>query len=229
MISIAIPVYEMGNYGVNFLQKSLEFISKQTYSNFEVIISDHSINNTIEEFIRDSKHKIDIKYFKNHDKIGNSSANINFALNKCQGEIIKILFQDEFLYDGETLQKIVNSFKSNPEKSWLLTGCLYGENVSKIRGKMNPIYSDKIINGVNTIGSPSVISILNKFKLFFDENIIWLMDCDYYKKCYDNLGEPIIINEPLIFVSQHDYQLTNIISSEKKTQENTYIKNKYKL
>lgn len=229
MISVVIPVYEMGSFGLPFLQESLNFLSNQTYQNFEVVISDHSKNTEIYEYINNNKFNFSIKYLKNNLSIGNSSANINNALKNCKGKIIKILFQDEFLYNINTLEKIKNSFENNPSKSWLLTGCFYGENINNIKGKINPIYTDNIIKGVNTIGSPSTLSILNSSKIFFDEKIIWLMDCDYYKRCYDILGEPIIINEPLIFVTQHKNQLTNIIPTEKKNEEYQYLKKKYKL
>jgi glycosyltransferase involved in cell wall biosynthesis len=229
MISVAIPVYEMGNFGLPFLDESLKFLSNQTYQNFEVVISDHSKNTEIYEYINNHKYNFSIRYLKNSLNIGNSSANINNALKSCEGEIIKILFQDEFLYDKNTLEKIKNSFEQNPRKSWLLNGCFYGENIHNFKGKLNPTYTDNIIKGINTIGSPSALSILNSSKILFDEKIIWLMDCDYYKRCYDTLGEPIIINEPLVFVTQHKNQLTNIIPVEKKIEENQYIKNKYKL
>ena len=39
MVSIAIPTYEMNGVGHFFIEQSLTFIAKQTYKNFEIIIS----------------------------------------------------------------------------------------------------------------------------------------------------------------------------------------------
>ena len=111
MVSIAIPTYEMGIYGTKFMEKSLEFISKQTYKNFEIVISDHSIDNKIQKLVESCESNFNIRYFKNADKIGNSSSNLNFALRQCERKIVKILFQDEFLYDKDALKKNCQFFR----------------------------------------------------------------------------------------------------------------------
>ena len=54
LISIGIPTYEMSGYGVYYLNELLETISYQTFDDFEVIISDHSIDTKIEDFINSS-------------------------------------------------------------------------------------------------------------------------------------------------------------------------------
>ena len=43
-ISIIIPTYEMHGVGVKYVKELLESIKLQTYTDFEVIIIDHSIN-----------------------------------------------------------------------------------------------------------------------------------------------------------------------------------------
>jgi hypothetical protein len=92
---------------------------------------------------------------------------------------------------------------------------------------MFPVYSNDIIKGVNTIGSPSVLTIKNKDLEFFDENLLWVMDCEYYKRMFDKFGEPIIVNEHQIFVSQHKDQVTSILSEEVKKTEVNYLIKKY--
>jgi glycosyltransferase involved in cell wall biosynthesis len=47
-VSICIPTYEMKGFGANYLDHSLSVLEKQTYQNFEVIISDHSTTPLIE-------------------------------------------------------------------------------------------------------------------------------------------------------------------------------------
>lgn len=229
MISIAIPTYEMNGFGLDFLDRSIKYLLQQTLKDFEVVVSDHSVNNDIKNYLKKFKDSIKINYIKNNRDRGNSSANINNAMNNCNGEIIKILFQDEYLYSPFCLEQIQSSFEKNKEKKWLLNGCLYGESPEKINGSIKPRYSKNIIMGINTIGSPSVLSILNESRVNFDENLIWLMDCEFYKKCYDLYKLPIILDEPLIFVSQHKNQLTNLIPKEIKNKEYLYIKTKYNI
>ena len=46
-----------------------------------------------------------------------------------------------------------------------------------------------IWTGNNTMGCPTGMTIKNKNLLFFDEEINWLMDVDYYKRMFDLHGE----------------------------------------
>ena len=88
----------MHGKGSNFLNFSLEQIYNQSYSNIQVVISDHSIDNSIYTVCNDWSKKLNIKYLKNTKNRGSSSANINNAINNCDGKLIKILFQDDFLF-----------------------------------------------------------------------------------------------------------------------------------
>ena len=54
--TIGIPTYEMAGKGVLFLGELLDTINEQIFRDFEVIISDHSIDNEIEKFIKFDKH-----------------------------------------------------------------------------------------------------------------------------------------------------------------------------
>jgi len=227
-ISIAIPVYEMNSSGVSFLDLSLKRICLQSLKEIEVVISDHSKNNDIEKLCKEYSDKLNIVYIKNEEKRGSSSANLNNALKNCKGEIIKILMQDEYLYDINALKKIKDKFDNNKDKQWLLTGCLNGREPDKIMSGMFPVYSNNIVLSQNTIGSPSVMSIRNNNNIeFFNEDLIWIMDCEYYKRMYDKFGSPAIINDYIVFVLQHKDQVTSFLNNEIKTKEEKYLIEKY--
>ena len=171
------------------------------------------------------KEKINITYILNNEKRGSSSFNLNVAIKNCSGEYIKILMMDEFLYGNDSLTKLVTTINNSPKTKWILSGCLFGTYSEEIKGKMIPKYDENIILGINTIGSPSVLTIKNDDCLLFNEDLIWLMDCDYYKRLYDKFGTPTIINDYLIYVSQHNDQLTNLISNEIKQIEHKTLLN----
>jgi glycosyltransferase involved in cell wall biosynthesis len=227
LVSIAIPVYEMNSMGRDFLDISLKNISNQTYKNIQVVISDHSVNSDIEELCGLYSKNLNILYLKNTEKRGSSSANLNNAIINCKGQIIKILMQDEFLYDNLSIEKIVSIFTNNKDVFWLVSGCIYGPSEFDVRGSMCPTYSNDIIKGVNTIGSPSMLTIKNEDLEFFDENLLWVMDCEYYKRMFDKFGEPIIIDEHQIFVAQHKDQVTSILTEDIKKAEVDYLIKKY--
>lgn len=75
LVSIAIPCYEMKGLGAQFLNESLLKISNQTYKNIQVVISDHSSTNIIENVVNIWLKELNIKYIKNIENVGSSSSN----------------------------------------------------------------------------------------------------------------------------------------------------------
>lgn len=226
MISIAIPTYEMNGVGSEFIRISLNQISKQIYKDFEVVISDHSENDDI-KCICDEFKDLRIKYIKNKKDRGSSSANLNNAILHCEGDLIKFLMQDEFLLTENSLSKIVNHFDMEKTK-WLVTGRLEGKSLETPTESGLPDYIDEyILDSVNTIGSPSVLTIKNEDLEFFTDNLLWVMDLDYYKRLYDKFGYPTILNEYIVFITRHKDQVTHLLEPERKISEQEYLKRKY--
>lgn len=226
MVSIAIPVYEMNSFGETILSISLEKIAAQTYKNIEVVISDHSLNDDIKKLCDSYKEKLKIIYLRNEYNRGSSSSNLNNALINCSGDIIKILMQDEYLCDERGIEKIKKIFDEE-NINWLATGCLYGTYPASVRGSMMPVYSNTIIESNNTLGSPSVITIKNSNIELFNEELLWVMDCEYYKRMHDRFGSPYILNECLVFITQHKDQVTSFLDIETKTREEKFLLQKY--
>ena len=219
LISIGIPTYEMSGNGVEYLNELLETISYQTFDDFEVIISDHSIDTKIEDFIISSSFNFKIIYFKNKTMRGNPSSNINKIIKESNGEYIKFLFQDDLLNGEKSIQEIASAIKLNKHANWFISGCLH------INGKvktnfMIPYYTDKIHMGYNTISSPSVLTVKkNKETIKFNDQYIWLLDCIYYKECYLKFGPPVIISDFLIINRLSATQLSNLLSIKVKIFE----------
>ena len=84
--------------------------------------------------------------------------------------------------------------------------------------------------GKNTISSPSVLTIKNEKPLLFDEKLIWLMDVDYYKRCYNKFGNPKIINNINVVNRIGLHQVSNsIVNLSIKIKETIYMLIKYKI
>ena len=228
-ISICIPTWEQYGLGNNFLKDLLNSIKLQTYKNFNVIISDHSLNDEIKNLIKEYSVYFEIKYFKFEHKRGNSPANTNNAIRNCDGEIIKIIFQDDILVNSNSLD-IINKKFNDITCMWVTNGCNHTNDGKTFYRPMIPSWNDKIIYGINTISSPSVISFRNykDDNLLFDENLIMLMDCEYYYQLYNKFGLPSIISDILITNRIHNKQIS-IMYNNNINNEINYIKNKYKL
>ena len=214
--------------GLFFLELNLTRILHQTHKNVEVIVSDHSINDEIEKLCEKFSSKLNIKYLRNEVDRGSSSANMNNGIIHSTGSIIKILMQDDYLHMTNALENIIRAFSEN-NIDWLVSGCVYGGKDGLSRGNMFPLYTENILSGNNRIGSPSVLTIKNEEPILFNKDLIWLMDCDYYKRCYDKFGQPFILNEHQVFISQHEHQLTSLLSEERKNNEVELVKNIYSL
>lgn len=226
-ISICIPTYEMKGRGSKYLEETFDKLKNQTFKDFDIVISDHSKNQDIKRLCEKYQEILDIKYFKNEKNLGSSSSNINNAIKKAQGKLIKIIFQDDFLYNEKSLESIINNFDLNKDR-WLITACIHSNDETNFYRPFYPKYNKFIHLGNNTISSPSVLTIKNKNPLLFDENLIWLMDVDYYKRCYNKYGYPKILNEINVVNRTGSHQVSNsIISIYTKIKELIYILIKY--
>jgi len=226
-LSICIPTWEINGYGVEYLNYSLNILAHQTFKDFEVVISDHSINYDIKNSIDLWEDYLNIKYFRFDCGRGFISPNLNNGIKNCSGKYIKILFQDDFLYDINSLEKIVNKIQ-NQKVNWLVTGCAHTKDMNSIYDIMIPKYHDKIYQGINTISCPSVLTIKNDENLiFFDEKLNWLVDVDYYKKCYDKFGLPTIEPDICVINRESDIRTTNLLKNEIKEKEVQLMINRY--
>ncbi len=221
-ISVCIPTYEMHGEAKKFLTKNFEVLKKQTYKNFEVIISDNSEDNVIEELCKDPAYRyLNIQYFRNPRK--GISKNTNEAIKKANGELIKILYMDDVLANEYSLEDIANNFKGH----WLVTACAHDTGNGELQNPHFPSYHEKIYLGKNTIGAPSVLTIKNENPLLFDENLTWLLDCDYYKKMYDKYGEPEILNNIGVIIGLNKNQATKRTKLIVKLKEKWLMHKRY--
>lgn len=219
LLSVAIPTYEAKGFGVIYLEKNFKILQDQTFKDFEIIISDNSKTDAILDLTKMYADKLDIKYFKN-DRIG-MSKNTNFAIQKSNGKYIKILYQDDFLYSRHSLSDIAK--ETSNDFDWLVTACEHSNDGETFYRSFYPKYHHDIHLGNNTISSPSVLTIKNREdKLFFDENITWLMDVDYYKMCYKKYGNPCILNTINVVNRTAASQTSSSISQEQIQAETRY-------
>ena len=214
-VSIAIPTWESYGRGQEFLHDLLRTIEIQTLKDYEIIISDHSIDNEIKVLVNHYYEKgINIQHFRNSDKRGNGPANTNAAIDLCTGEIVKVMFQDDFFYDDEALEKIYNSL-TNSDSDWLVCGCNHTrDDGNSFYWTLMPEWNDNIIKGVNTISSPSVMAFKRtNVKERFDESLTMMMDCEMYFRMKQKHGDPVYLCDDLVTNRMHDQQISSMYSN----------------
>jgi glycosyltransferase involved in cell wall biosynthesis len=204
------------------LTRSFTMLKKQTLKNFEVVVSDNSEDDVVKNLCSDpSFQSLNIKYIKNPRR--GASINTNVAMRVASGKLIKLLHMDDYLADENSLQDIIENFKGN----WLVTGCAHDKGDGKIINSHYPSYNKNIYLGKNTIGAPSVLTIKNENPIMFDETLIWLNDCDYYKRCYDAFGEPAILNKVNVVIGIGKHQTTSHLNYDLKQKEYLYLEKKH--
>ncbi len=109
-LSIGLAVYN----GENYLAESLEALLGQTYTDFELIISDNASSDSTAEICRryalqDSR----IRYFRQPHNIG-SAPNHNFTIDQARGELFKTASHDD-LYARDLLERCVDVLDEHPQ------------------------------------------------------------------------------------------------------------------
>ncbi len=218
-LSVAIPTSTMKNGDALFF-RCMESLWNQSFQNFEIVVTDNSDDDKIYSIC--NFFKTGISYYRNPRK--GMAQNTNEAIHRSKGELIKILYMDDYMAHTKALQKIVNNF----EGKWLATACTHIKAGNNYTESLHyPSYAHDIHTGNNTIGSPSVITIKNDHPLLFDEAMTWLLDADYYKRMYEKYGEPILLNDINVIIGIHEGQATNTMGDERKYQEVNYLQKKY--
>ena len=219
-LTVGIPTYEMKPNGAAFVDFSLGKLSTQTYKDFEVVISDHSQDDAVQKIAEKWSGVMKINYIRKTYKTDSPCSNLNNILVNAQGKYIKILFQDDFLYDDLSLQHTVDSIVAEKYPAWLVSACEHSTDGVTMIKPYYPVYHDKLHLGFNTISSPSVLTIRNDSdKVFFNENFKWFLDCIYYKDCSLRFGEPVVINTITVVNRWWENQLTNLIPNKERDKE----------
>lgn len=216
-VSIVIPIYNMKN-AQYFLERNLKSIYIQSFDDYEIVISDDSEDDELKNWI--SKLDMPIRYFKNPGRKGMAN-NSNYAIDQAEGELIKILYQDDYFYDSRSLEKIVAAF--TPHCQWLATGCTHTMDGVNFFNDHRPYYSETD----NTIGSPSVITLHSKIRERFDPSFHYVLDLDFYKRLYYHYGKPKIYDQVNVVMGIHQGQKTHLMSELEKAKEHQQLKMKF--
>lgn len=180
--------------GEYFLNRLQTSLDRQTFRDFEVVVT----------------------------KEGLMAANTNAAIKQAQGDIIKILYMDDYLWSTEALRHLSDSFTG----TWYASACVHTDDGEHFFSPHKPYWNPEVPTGKNTIGSPSVVAFANDAPLLFDENLSWLLDCELYGRLYERYGEPVIEPSLDIAIGLGLHQTTHKMTDEEKLAEHTYLHGK---
>lgn len=216
-ISVCIPTYEYGGDGVGFLSDLFDSLEKQTFKDFNVFVSDHSLDDDIFNFCKNNEHDLEIVYLKNPNDRGYQASNTNCVLQNANGKILKLIYQDDVFVDKFALQKIKDSFEKMNCK-WLFHGFTHTTDGIETHRDCIPRWCDMMLEGRNLLGSPSCIAFLNDAKMYLDRNLKLLVDTEFYHRMRIEHGMPHIIPDILIANREHENRTSSVMSYDSRIE-----------
>jgi hypothetical protein len=194
--------------------------------NFNVWVSDHGTSTKVLRACEEYDDLFEINYIQNKEKVGNISANTNNAMRLADGEILKIIFSDDMILTKNLTAELDAAFTEGVE--WAVTGFAHTLDDGKTHYNPKiPVYNNQLLEGVNTLSSPSILALRNGCKEYFDEELTMLMDCDMYYRLYKNYGDPKVLTHYHISNREHPHQ-TQRKFEDLLPKEIEYLKEKYK-
>lgn len=208
-VSICLPVYN----GEKYLAEAIESALAQTYTDFELLISDDcsqdgSLAIAQSYAGRDSR----ILVWSNQDNLG-LFANYNATMRRASGRYIKLFAQDDLLAP-EMLERALQVFDSSTTVSLVGTSRLEinergeSEKVAKQLDSSRLVSGQDVIDGCliklyNWIGEPSAVMFPAQFiGAGFDETFHHLGDLEYWLRILEQ-GDYAFLNEPLCLFRHH--------------------------
>ena len=113
-VSICIPAYN----NAAAVGRLLESVEKQTWKDYEVIITDDSNGDEVGKLAEEKGY---VQYFKNEVPLG-AAANWNEAVRRSSGEYVKMMHHDDWFTDENSLEAFVDMLERHPEVDLAFSG-----------------------------------------------------------------------------------------------------------
>lgn len=210
-VSPKVTVYIVShNYG-KFLEKSIDSVINQTFSDWElIIIDDCSSDNTIDiarKYIKKKSTKIILlqnKKNKGLQKIANEAA------RKASGEYILRLDADDYLH-SDALEMLYAKAESNPGASLIYSNFYYIDEIGNIIGQENSLNRVSDGEASDLIAPHGACSLIPLSLLHsvggYNENINAQDGWDIWYKL-SKVGKCLKIENPLFYYRQHSTSLS---------------------
>ena len=231
-VCIAVPTHNYNDKSSFYLKRLFDTILFQNFEDYSVCISDQSTNKDVRNVCKEYSEYIDIKYVKNSSR-KNSTQNINNSLFNSDGEIVKIMFMDDFFYSPDALDIIVKTMEASSSIWSVCSTHHFKEDLNEFSTALHPIWAgERLLDGQNTIGSPTVMSYRKENEMLFDEKLRLLVDVELYYRMMLEYGLPFFIDTTLVVTSLSESSTIGKMSSDKEKislllkEESIYCRNK---
>ncbi len=210
-ITVVIPTHNRAS----FLNRAINSVLSQTWTDYELIIVDDASTDNTADVVRDF-HDERIRYLRHDANLGAPAAR-NTGITKARGDYIGLLDDDDS-WHPQKLEKQITKFSEVSER----TGLVYcGHEVRSRDGRLLRTYLPeergnlqlRLLLGT-TIGSPTPLILKSCFLKtgLFDVSLKSCQDWDMWKRISDHY-EFDYVPEVLAIVYEHGRQISSDFSS----------------
>ncbi len=182
LVSVVVPAYQQPD----LLRRVLKSIAMQDFSDYELIVSDDSRGNEVDEVVKEEGHAFPrLLYVRNQPAKG-SPQNWNHGMDLANGRYIKIMHHDDWFAEPFALRLMVEALQADENR--LVFGGIKGRYEVEQRDYIN-LPTKEWVNQVqkdplhllrgNLVGPPSTI-MFKRQEAQFDPNLKWLVDIEFY-------------------------------------------------
>ncbi len=221
-VSICVPAYN----NVKEVERLLASIQKQTYTDYEVNITDDSDQTEIGELVKELSDGR-IRYVHNDKKLGHIF-NWNAAIAQARGEYIKIMFSDDWFTYPESLAEMVRMLDENPQAGLAFSNSMQVSEQQSYKRKVSEDFIPRLREDWrnlflgNEIGAPSD-TIYRNNGIMFDEKSNWASDMVLYMRLFNENPNFVFTDSPLISIGMHGEQYTHTFSDRDERIFNDYL------
>lgn len=197
------------------MKRLLDSVVIQTFKDFEVVISDDSNDESVQELIKEYGNKFPIVYHKNDPAMG-TPENWNEAIRKARGKWIKLMHDDDWFANKNSLQTFYNATIAHPGCAFFFSAYNNVDESTKTSERVTPGIVGKYLLKSSPlhlfkkqyIGNPSCTLVKRELDVWYDNRLKWVVDFEYYIRCLKKAKSYFYINEVLINVGLNDEQVT---------------------
>ncbi|MEJ7822082.1 MAG: glycosyltransferase [Chitinophagaceae bacterium] len=229
-ISICIPTYK----NVDYLQRLLQSIIKQTFTDYEIVITDNSPDNSVEHLVIEFNNQLSIRYYRN-DPPTNMGENFNRVIRKASGVWIKMMHDDDWFASPDSLKKFsdatLNSSKSFIFSAYKDVHAHSGKEVNEFFEPSKKVLLDENplnLFSLNVIGHPSTVMHKKDTAILYDPQFKWVVDIDFYIRYLQKYPGYEYIPEMLVNIGIDENQLSAQFYKNPKVEIPEYFKMLYK-
>lgn len=210
LVSICIPAYKR----IDFLKRLLDSIAIQTFREFEVIVTDDSPDGEVKVLCDQYAGHFPLRYFRNEKALG-TPENWNEAVRRASGQWIKIMHDDDWFAEPDSLTGYARAIAAHPQASFIFSA--YRDvflDEDRTREMFVPparykkfLRNKTVLFASNIVGPPSVVLYKKEPRMDFDRTVKWVVDIDFYIR-YLGTATPVYIDRILVNVGLGKAQVT---------------------